>query len=254
MSPAIVRVIRLQLPAVFMLSMLVVGSSEARASTISLDRQSFEAQLISIIVDDYSSPGYFHGNLTDLPIFDRFSDAAMSAVLGETVYQTTGWVDSDMVSNPDASANRAYCAGCNGSFLLDFTQTSVGSSQGVFGVGFDMIRNYLLPSDVSPLPPGTLGYHAFVTFGDGSAADFVLPLADQYTVQSFWGITSPDLVRTIHIGLANGGVTQTSAFIMDNLTIGAQAPEPTTVVLVGGGLGCAWLRARRVTVRRKRHS
>src|SRR6476659_3821144 len=61
----------------------------------------------------------------------------------------------------------AYCAGCNGSFILDFRHTSVGTSKGVYGVGFDFVNNG--PPLYSPQ------YTAFITFGDKSSVNELLP-------------------------------------------------------------------------------
>ena len=50
-------------------------------------------------------------------------------------------------------------------------------------------------------------------------------------MSSFFGITSDLLISSIHLGLANGGTTQSGQFGMDNLTIGAQAVPDTTSTL-----------------------
>src|SRR5262245_31844743 len=60
----------------------------------------------------------------------------------------------------------AYCAGCNGSFILDFRHTSVGTSKGVYGVGFDFVNDG---------PPFGPQYTAFITFGDKSSVNELLP-------------------------------------------------------------------------------
>jgi hypothetical protein len=55
----------------------------------------------------------------------------MTAVLGATTYQTSGHLDNNIVFGTSTT----YCGGCNGSFILDFTSTSIGSGNGVFGLG-----------------------------------------------------------------------------------------------------------------------
>src|SRR4029079_6046705 len=132
------------------------------------------------------------------------------------------------------NGNPYYCAGCNGSYLLDFTGTSVATTSGVFGAGLDVVG--------AENPHGT---HAFVTHGDGSTEDFIVPQVD-----AFWGSTSNLLIKTILLCLANGGTNtdfDVQVMAMDNLTIGSAVPEPTTLTLVGVVAAAAI-----VTVRRRR--
>jgi hypothetical protein len=136
-------------------------------------RADFESSLGTIIVDDYENALY------------QFlqSDAVMSAVLGETQYNTTGFSDNNIVFG-DAGGNHYYCAGCNGSFLLDFTNTSVSGAGGVYGVGFDFFNR------ISPF------YNGFVTYGDGSTENFAFDPVSIENVQ-FWGITSDFCSRSL---------------------------------------------------------
>jgi hypothetical protein len=193
--------------AVALVALLLVGPSpvDAAPNTTYVVRATFEAQLAAPIVDDFEAPPYPAG-------FQILNNATMSAVLGETDYETTGFPDWNILPG-----SGTYCAGCNGSFRLSFQTTSVGTADGVFGVGFDVVSNS------TGLP-----YHAFVTFADGSTQDFALPSGS-----SFFGITSPTLIRSIHLGLAGGATTTSGSFVMDNLTIGAVAcadMTPPTVV------------------------
>ena len=181
--------------------------SPVQAANLFSSRVNFESQLNSLITDDYSNAGYqFLQN-----------DAAMSNVLKETKYTATGIPNLNIVSA------QQYCAGCNGSFNLNFTSTSVGSSLGVFGVGLNIVSNQ------APF------YNAFATYGDGTSENFILGSAG-----SFFGITSDKLINNVSFGLANGGTTTSGGFQIDNLTIGsstAQAvPEPFTIIgtLIGG--------------------
>ena len=188
----------------------------ANAATIHNNRTIFEAALGDKVTADYENPGYAG--------FVGVTNVVMSAVLGETAYTATGWLDWNMVVTTGSSDNY-YCSGCNGSYQLDFTSTSVGDASGVFGAGFDVGLNLA----GSP-------YHAFVTFGDASTTDFELP-ATSLGFPSFWGITSPLNITSIHIGLANGVATNVEgSFSQDNLTIGNVIPEPATALLLGLGI------------------
>lgn len=194
----------------------------ASGTTQYTDRTSFESALGTIVLDDFEAEGYLHGDISDSTFLDHHSNLHMSAILGETDYFTTGFDNWNLIVG-NKGQNHTYCAGCNGSYELGFTTTSVGSASGVFGVGFDILNNNF------PL------YHAFVTFSDDSTLDVELPDQD-----SFWGITSSLDIRSIHLGLANGGSTTGGNFVIDNLTIG-NVPAPGVLVM----LGVAGLASRR---------
>jgi hypothetical protein len=159
--------------------------------------------------------------------FGSYDNATMSAFFGETLYQTTGHNNNNLIPS------EYYCAGCNGSFLLDFTATSLGTANGVYGMGLDIRGN------AAQLP-----YYAFVTFGDNSTLDLALPDG-----ASYFGITDALLIKSIHFGLSGGGTTTSGSFSIDNLTIasgGAQIPEPASFILLGSALaGLALLRRHR---------
>jgi hypothetical protein len=153
----------------------------------------------------------------------------MSAVLGETKYRTTGWDDHNLVYR-QAPLDYVYCAGCNGSFELGFTGTSVGTSAGVYGVGFDF-ENYT-------------GYYAFLIFADMSTLNYRLPV--QRWPGRFIGFTSNRRIRSLHIGLSAGRPTRDGSFVLDNLTVAAApVPEPATGALLALGAAGAYLGRRR---------
>jgi hypothetical protein len=192
------------------IALLLIPATSHAASTVYTNRALFESNFTTLVVDDYEDPGY---------AFNQ-TDAGMSAVLNETKYTTTGFQDNNLVFI-QSGGNHVYCAGCNGSYLLDFITTSVSDGVGVEGVGFDFINGGL------PL------YSAFVEFGDGTTANFSLP---QALNPLFFGIVSDNMIATIHLGLSNGGTTKGGTFTQDNLTVGRMVPEPTSIILAAGSL------------------
>ncbi len=215
--------------------MCVFAAGTANATTITYnDRPTFLSTLGSSVTDDYSGYGL---PATGSPYSLVLSDAAMSAVFGQTQYVTTGYLNHNIITQNSLSSPD-YCAGCNGSFRLVFTGTTVGTSNGVFGVGLDVVVN-----------PYT--EYAFVTFGDDHTQEFSL------SGPGFFGITDPLGIKSIHFGETNGVATKSSLyqFGIDNLTVGGPStepppavPEPTSLVLLGTGLvgiaGRAWRKRR----------
>lgn len=213
---------------------VIFTSLNAHAAIIYSDQADFEATLGNSFIDDYSDDAYRRGDEVNASTFDSFSNAAISAIMGETVYRSTGFDDMNFIVG-QLAGDYAYCAGCNGSFLLDFTSTSVGTDTGVFGVGLSIYGEERV-----------FGTIAFVTFGDGSTSNFVLPAAVEGE-SPFWGITSSALISSIHFGLEDGQTTTSSRMALDSLIIGSASdiPEPSTLFLslLAGGLLLARRRA-----------
>lgn len=221
------------------LVLLSLLSLPAQSAMVYMDRLPFEATLGSSITDGYDKgiyPSFFYNN------------ADMSAVLGETAYTSTTLTSTNYVPVRASDGESYYCSGCDGSFLLDFTSTSVGTAAGVYGVGFDVFYSG------API----IGVTAFVTFGDNSTMDFTLPDVIQDPSSNadptkFWGITDSLLIASIHFGLPGGipfdpmaSVRPTMA--LDNLTIGSMGdmsavPVPAAIWLFGSAiLGLAGFR------------
>ncbi|MCY1060506.1 MYXO-CTERM sorting domain-containing protein [Nannocystis sp. SCPEA4] len=174
----------------------VLGESTAAAAnpTYYNNQAAFAADHVVTITDDYSNPGY---------VFSQ-NDATMSAVLGETDYKSTGFMNLNIVQQNDT-----YCSGCNGSFELSFQTTTIGTPEGIHGVGLQVFAHDL-----------NVPYFAFITFADGTTANIALPAA-----VSFWGVAAPERIRKIHFGLTMGGVTTSGSFVIDNLVIGEGCQE-----------------------------
>jgi len=119
-----------------------VATQADAAPTYYDDLMTFESAIQFSVTDDYSDPGY---------VFIQ-NNAIMSAVIGETDYMTTGFNDLNIINGAGF-----YCAGCNGSFLLSFTTTSVGDADGVYGAGA-LIQTHNLATP----------YFAFIIFANGA--------------------------------------------------------------------------------------
>ena len=196
--------------------LLSMSAHRAHATLMTFtSRADFEDALDTIVVDDYENSAYAFSQ----------DDAPMSAVLGETDYRTTGFDNHNLV--PLTGDGHYYCAGCNGSFELLFTSTSVSGLGlgGVFGVGFEYFN------------AGTPSYVAFITLGDGATANVPLSFAT-FPATSFFGFTASESIASIAFGLQSGGATRLGSFGIDNLTIGnaARVPAPSSLLLLSIGL------------------
>lgn len=204
-------------------------SSAFAAPTVYGDRNSFMSAVGTTVTDNYTNPGY------TLPAGQySLSNAAMSAVLGETSYQSTGFYNWNNVN----TSLGLYCSGCNASFRLGFTTTSVGDSSGVYGMGFDIYISH--------------GFHAYVTYGDDSTSSLAMP----YSINNggFFGLTSTSGIKSVHFGQANGGPVSdgTTGYLqISNLTIAgapapaAPVPEPESYAMLLAGLATLGAIARR---------
>jgi MYXO-CTERM domain-containing protein len=173
---------------VFVFVALASRSADAATPTYYDSLMNFQVDVTSTVTDDYSNPGY---------AFQQ-SNAVMNAVLGETDYFTTGFMDWNLVPGG------YYCAGCNGSFQLIFTTTSVGDATGVNGVGMDISFHDL-----------TMQYYAYIIFADGTTDNVALPASG-----NFWGVSAPERIESIHFGLSGGASTTGGSFGIDNLIVG----------------------------------
>jgi hypothetical protein len=180
-------------------------------TTVYTIRAQFESKLTASLIDDYENPAY-------LTLVD---DAYMSSVLNETKYTATGWGSHTIIMF--GPGNQGYCAGCNGSYRLDFTSTSLSGSNGVDAFGFDYFNVH------SQYP-----YTAFVTFGDSSTQNYPLPYASYLpALSAFFGLISDREIATVHLGFADGETAREGGFGHDNLTIG-RIPEPSAILLAAG--------------------
>ena len=208
---------------------LVVCLSFAQADTMTYSNSaSFFSAIGTNLTDSYSEAGYAAFEI-DNTGFALMTNAQMDAVFGETTYVTTEFPNNNIVNNV-GTPSAYYCAGCNGSFILGFTSTTIGNAKGVFGVGFD-VEGFTNPNE-----------YAYVTFGDGSTNNYLL------TPGGYFGITSTLEINSIAVGLMNGGLTDQLVGITD-LTIGATplaaVPEPASLVLLVAAIACVGSKLRK---------
>lgn len=208
--------------------LLTVASASHAASTTFSDRSAFYKSGGVYVIDNYENPSYK----------SVMTDAAMSAVLGETDYFTYGGniVNyNNILPDFGVDGSNAYCSLCYGSFRLSFTSTSLTNVDGIYGIGIDITEN---GGAIFPYR-----YSALVTFADSSTASVGLPyVAARYPAipsHEFWGITSIKNIRSIDfISYSSSGPDRTF-LIIDNLTImAAPVPEQSTLLLICLGL-CA---------------
>jgi hypothetical protein len=228
--------------AAFAAALLVSGSASAATLTYA-NQASFLAAVGTSITDDYSNPGYVRSFGPNPPNF--MTDAYMTSVLNQTTYIDTRFANHNEVIGPlNGTGNPYFCSGCNGSFDLGFKTTSLTSGGGVYGVSFNYRDG--VPGSSDPL------MDFFVTFADGSTADYTVPPTGAFLpsgfASDFWGITSDLQIADIYIGV-NGKPSDpihAAVFGLDNLTIAAPVPEPFTLGIFGAGLaGLAAMRRRR---------
>lgn len=199
---------------------LMANGALAQVTTYS-DRASFEASLIYLTTDDYEHPGYTTGDISNGDLIDQFSIFAMNAVFDETRYipdKGPPFYSRVYINTVRSDTNHIYCAGCNNSFVLDFTSTSYGDASGVKGVGF---TTGFSRWHYDPYLPAV----ATVTFGDDSTQDYTL------FTQKFFGIVADQKIKSIHVGGPDGAEAALNfSFDMDNLTIGGDTEPLLNVV------------------------
>lgn len=221
-------VLKSALRAAAIASVAVFGLANiANAGVVTYDwneRALFEGQLGQKYTEDFENPAYHsNGDISSSSNFQVFSDARMNEISPEIGFRPSNWANRNLIISRDGG-DHSYCAGCNGSFELDFTSTSLTQNGGVFGVGLNV------------MPSSNTNYFATVLFADNTVLDFALS-----TIwDDFWGIISDIAIAKIHFGLQGGQPASTGAFEIDNVTFGSKAaadvPAPAAFLLMLVGL------------------
>ena len=208
-------------------SLSLLAAPASAATTLFGSRAAFLAAVGASFTDTYEGDLGYPGAPQEL------DDARMSAIVGQTRYETTGIPGNNLLLG--VAGGTAYCSGCQGSFTLHFDNTDFGTG-GVFGVALDIVANAVRP------------FSSLITFGDGSTQ--LLLLGNGGTP----GLVSDKLIRSIAFGV-DGQPTDDGFFAIDNLTIASPAaavPEPASwaLLIAGFGLiGTVQRRTRRVNPR-----
>jgi hypothetical protein len=223
--------------SIFFAFLLLLGFSTytVNAATIFLDETALRSTLGETFIDDYESDAYQHVQ----------NNNDMDNVFNQTKYIPTGHPDINIVGETFWS-DHYYCAGCNGSFLLDFTGTSLSTELGIYGIGINFFNVDRIDDNAGDPPVSIPKYSAYVTFGNNLSENFLLP-SGPWPDTHFWGITSDQGIKSIHFGFLDGRVTQDGDFGILDLTIGNQKaalPEPSAIILLCMGVVGILIRRR----------
>jgi len=200
------------------------GNASSPPSVFYSDRASFLACVGESITDGYT--GYGDPNT---PV--QLSDAAMSAVLGETEYETLSCADCNLVGNVFVHGDGTnYCAGCNGNFRLTFTKTSLTSGGGVFGVAVDIVLHSSRHSSIGDVIPGEISLPGtvLIEFKGGEVRAITIPPDIGFFGPGpyFLGVTDPRGIKSLTFGIEP--VPLRHLWVIDNLTIADRPHGPKT--------------------------
>jgi hypothetical protein len=197
-----------------------------------------DAKAVTIDFDDYQ-----FGDLGYTSVHSRWTDAgfnALSPVQFHTTSITLGSTAKYMEYNDDWSvSNDWFYSG--GSFEISWGGLADS-------VSLDIASNYGDDFNIHGRQ-----YHAWVTYGDGSNEDFLLPLEENPRITTVpWEVVSDLGIRAIHFGDENGAIRPQGYYaigidnlVVDNIT---QTPIPAAFWLFGTALlGAAGLSRRVMT-------
>jgi hypothetical protein len=210
---------KVALVIVSIVAVALSGAARANAEpfTFYADRASFLAAVGESITDDYTAYGVVPGAA---PL--QLTDAEMSAVLGETAYESTSIPDLNLVGDVYLYGDGTnYCAGCHGNFRLSFDNTSLSVGRGVFGVGVNILfhtsRHSSLGDDIpsDTVLPGTV----LVEFKNGHVMAVTIPADVGFFGPEiyFLGLTDSRGIKSLTFGIEP--LAQRHSWVIDDLTI-----------------------------------
>ncbi len=193
-------------------------TASSRPTVFYSDRASFLAAVGESITDGYT--GYPTGTL---------SDVEMSAVIGETEYESLSCADCNLVGNVFIYGDGSdYCAGCNGNFRLSFTKTSLTSGGGVFGVGVDIVFHTSRHSSAGDVIPGEISLDGtvLIEYKNGEVRAITIPADVGFFGPGpyFLGVTDPRGIKSLTFGIEPLPLRQ--FWVIDNLTIAGHPSGP----------------------------
>lgn len=194
----------------------VAAPANAQPFTFYSDRPSFLAAVGTSITDDYSA----YGEPVGTPI--QLTDAQMSAVLGETAYESTSFTDLNLVGDVYGYGDKTnYCAGCNGNFRLSFPNTSLSVAGGVFGVGVNILLHTSRHSSLGDVIPGetSLDGTVLIEFKNGEVLAVTIPADVGFFGPGiyFLGVTDNRGIKSLTFGIEP--LAQRHFWVIDDLTI-----------------------------------
>jgi hypothetical protein len=206
------------------LSVMLGLLTSAHAQTIQYsDRASFLNAVGQSITDDYSAyPSSSESSV-------RLTNAEMSAVLGETRYESLSFTDLNLVGDVYIHGDKTnYCAGCNGNFQLIFDDTSLSRRGGVFGVGLDILLHTARRNAIGDVVPGDTvadgGIRIELT--DGTVKLLTIPADIGFFGPEtyFLGLTDSRGIRSLTIGVEP--FAERHRWVIDNLTMQRHSVSP----------------------------
>lgn len=235
---------RLTTLAVATALLLFAATGHAGPTTVYTDRASFLGAARQSITDTFSEYGATVGTAVQL------NDAAMQAVKGETRFEPLSFPGLNLVTDYSLRPGEfGYCAGCNGNFKLWFDDTSLTIAGGVFGVALDVLLHTSRRVSIGDDPPTnpTFASELLVEFANGQTASIVVPAdVGYYSPETFFfGMTDARRIRSLTVGTEP--MADRHIWLIDNLTIATQVPEPATYALMLVGLAALGFVAHRRT-------